>query len=129
MTLYKTPSTQERRSKRRFPIEQELRFKVLVRGARIVTAGTATSLNISSRGVWFNTPNLNPKLPVELSIDWPALLYESRPLQLIVFGSIIRSNDQGTAVSIDRYEFRTRSSRTLQIVPFIDKTDGTAKLA
>ena len=112
---------------KKLPIEQELRFKVLVRGSRIVTAGTATSLNISSRGVWFNVPNLNPKLPVELSIDWPVLLDESSPLQLIVFGSIIRSNDEGTGVSIDRYEFRTR--RTLQIVPFIDKTDGTAKLA
>jgi hypothetical protein len=57
------------------------------------------------------------------------LLDESSPLQLIIFGSILRSNDQGTAVSIDRYEFRTRSSRTLQIVPFRDKTGGTAKLA
>src|SRR4051812_33212416 len=105
----------DRRRKQRFAIEQELRYKILVRGSRIVGTGTGTSLNISSSGIWFNTPNLPAKLPVEVSIDWPVLLDESRAMQLSIYGAVVRSNDQGTAVSIHRYEFRTRGSRSLQL--------------
>src|SRR5690349_11111774 len=106
----------DRRGKQRFQIAQELRYKLLVRGARIIAAGTATSLNISSSGLWFSTPNLPPRLPIEVSINWPAMLDQSRLMQLTLHGAVVRSNDEGTAVTIHRYEFRTRASRNLQLV-------------
>jgi hypothetical protein len=62
-----------------------------------------------------------------LSLDWPVLLHDSRPMLLVIYGSVVRSNDEGTAVSIERYEFRTRGTRSLQVVPFNSGT--SAKLA
>ena len=104
----------ERRIKRRFQIEQEVRYKMLY-GQRIAETGTGKTLNISSGGVWFSTENLlTAGMPVELSMNWPVLLNDSCPMKLMIYGCIIRSNDKGAAVAIERYEFRTQGSRTFQ---------------
>jgi hypothetical protein len=127
LTSQTTTLSPDRRSKCRFPIEHELRYKLLARGGRVVETGTGKSLNISSAGIWFNTPNLLRNVSIELSLDWPVLLHNARPMLLVIYGSVIRSNDEGTAATIERHEFRTRGSRTLQVVPF--NSSGTAKLA
>jgi len=104
----------ERRTKRRFQIEQEVRYKMLY-GQRIAETGTGKSLNISSGGVWFTTENiLTAGMPVELSMSWPVLLNDSCPMKLMIYGCVIRSNDRGAAVAIERYEFRTQGSRAFQ---------------
>jgi len=104
----------ERRAKRRFQIEQEVRYKILY-GQRVAQPGTGKSLNISSGGVWFTTESpLAVGMPVELSMNWPALLNDCCPMKLTIYGCVIRSNDQGAAVAIDRYEFRTQGLRTFQ---------------
>jgi hypothetical protein len=98
----------ERRTKRRFQIEQEVRYKMLY-GQRIAETGTGKSLNISSSGVWFTTENmLTIGMPVELSMNWPVLLNDSCPMKLMIYGCIVRSNEKGAAVAIERYEFRTQ---------------------
>jgi len=103
----------ERRTKRRFHIDQEVRYKMLY-GQRIAETGVGRTMNISSGGVWFSTENmLTSGMPVELSMSWPVLLNDSCPMKLMIYGCVVRSNEKGAAVAIERYEFRTQG-RSLQ---------------
>jgi hypothetical protein len=107
-------SERERRIKRRFHIEQEVKYKMLY-GQRIAETGAGKTVNISSGGVWFTTENtLTPGMPVELSMNWPVLLNDSCPMKLMIYGCVIRTNDRGAAVAIERYEFRTQGTRNFQ---------------
>ena len=106
----------ERRTKRRFQIEQDVRYKMLY-GQRIAETGSGKTRNISSGGVWFSTESmLTTGMPVELSMNWPVLLNDSCPMKLMIYGCVIRSNDKGAAVAIERYEFRTQGTRQFQPV-------------
>lgn len=103
-----TTNERERRSKKRFVIEQEVRYKMLY-GQRIAETGTGKTMNISSSGVWFTTENmLTTGMPVEISMNWPVLLNETCPMKLMIYGCVVRSNEKGAAVAIERYEFRTQ---------------------
>src|SRR5260370_22149125 len=107
-------SDRERRIKRGLRIDQEVRYKMLY-GQRSAETGVGRTLNISSGGVWFSTENmLTSGMPVELSMNWPVLLNDSCPMKLMIYGCVIRSNEKGAAVAIERYEFRTQGSRTFQ---------------
>jgi hypothetical protein len=67
-------------------------------------------LNISSTGAFFvaDDPDVFPiDAPIELMIRWPFLLDGVRALNLVVVGSVVRSDAQHAAVRIVRYEFRT----------------------
>ena len=104
----------ERRAKRRFHIEQEVRYKMLY-GQRLAETGSGRTINISSAGVWFTTETmLTPGMPVELSMNWPVLLNDSCAMKLMIYGCVIRSSERGAVVAIERYEFRTQGSRTFQ---------------
>jgi hypothetical protein len=104
----------ERRTKRRFQIDQEVRYKMLY-GQRIAETGVGRTMNISSGGVWFSTESmLTSGMPVELSMNWPVLLNDSCPMKLMIYGCVVRSNEKGAAVAIERYEFRTQGSRAFQ---------------
>ena len=107
-------SDRERRTKRRFQIDQEVKYKMLY-GQRIAETGVGRTLNISSGGVWFSTESmLTSGMPVELSMNWPVLLNDSCPMKLMIYGCVVRSNERGAAVAIERYEFRTQGSRSFQ---------------
>ncbi len=98
---------EERRSKYRFAIERELRFKVIERG-NVVATGTGQTIDISSGGVAFQPVEpVTAGSLIELSISWPVLLDESCLMRLIVVGRVLRSGRR-CAASIDRYEFRTQ---------------------
>jgi hypothetical protein len=104
----------ERRSKQRFLIDQEIRYKMLY-GQRIAETGVGRTLNISSSGVWFTTETmLTSGMPVELSMTWPVLLNDVCPMKLMIYGCIVRSTDRGAAVAIERYEFRTQGAKSFQ---------------
>ena len=104
----------ERRVKRRFHIDQEVKYKMLY-GQRIAETGVGRTTNISSGGVWITTESmLTSGLPVELSMSWPVLLNDSCPMKLMIYGCVVRSNEKGAAVAIERYEFRTTGTRTFQ---------------
>ncbi len=107
----------ERRAKRRFPVVQDVRYKMLY-GQRIAETGSGRTTNISSSGIWFTTESmLTPGMPVELSVNWPVLLNDTCPMKLMIYGCVIRSNDRSAAVAIERYEFRTQGSRSFQQQP------------
>ena len=97
----------ERRSKRRFVMEREIRYRVLDQD-KIIAAGFGKTSNLSSSGVAFSTDRDLPSGAfIELSIAWPALLENRCPLQLIGFGRVLRSAQGRIATTIEQYEFRT----------------------
>src|ERR1700749_4841238 len=99
----------ERRNKMRFPMNREVRFKLL-EGDRIVSAGLGTTSNLSSSGVAFDSETDLPDGSfIELSISWPALLNDICPMRLIVFGRVIRGAEDTKVCSVEKWEFRTQS--------------------
>ena len=97
----------ERRGTSRFPLREEVKYKLL--HGKVVTVGTGKTLNIGSGGVLFTTEHRLPMgRMVELSVNWPARLDGICALKFVATGHIIRSEDDRAAVRIERYEFRTR---------------------
>jgi len=107
MAIEKVDVPVERRAKKRFVMEREIRYRVLEQD-KIVAVGSGKTLNLSSNGVAFVTQNDLPLGAfIELSIAWPALLENRCPLQLIGFGRVLRSAGGIVASTIEQYEFRT----------------------
>jgi hypothetical protein len=107
----------ERRKKARFPINRELRYKVL-EGNTIVEFGVGTTLDMGSGGMAFVTAHQLPLGSfIELSISWPVLLEDSCPMRLIVFGRVVRSAGRQTACTVDKYEYRTQARVVRPIAP------------
>ena len=102
-----------RRTKYRFAMERDVRYKVAEDGV-VVAAGSGQTIDMCSGGVAFVTERpLTPGGLVELSISLPVLLDESCPMRFVVFGRILRCNGRKTVCTIDKHEFRT-SARTFQ---------------
>jgi hypothetical protein len=45
---------------------------------------------------------------VQVSLEWPARLENQVPLKLVAEGRVVRNANGQTAMTIDKYEFRTR---------------------
>jgi hypothetical protein len=102
-------TTTERRRSIRFPIECELRYKVLNTRGNVVS-GCGKTVNISSSGVlFFSEHDLAAGTRLELSIGWPVLLNEKCSLNLVIQGRVIRRMTNQTAVQTQHYEFRTHA--------------------
>jgi len=109
MTIEKIEKENDRRTKFRFPIRRELRYKLLAGGV-IIGSGTGFTDNVGSGGVAFSLDHeLDAGTFVELSISWPALLDDTCPMRLIVFGRVLRSAGNQSVCTIDKYEFRTQA--------------------
>jgi len=99
-----------RRARRRFPIQQEVRYQC-VKGSRISLVGVGKTLEISSREVRFTTQQpLKRGQKMQLAMDWPAMLDNTCRMKLEIFGWIVQSEPAEAAVKIERYEFRTRGA-------------------
>jgi hypothetical protein len=101
-----------RRSDRRYPVDLGISCRALSRhtdrtvGRRVVLGRIR---DISSGGVRFTSSELlAPGTKVELSIDWPVLLDGACRLQLKGRGRVLRSDEHGIAIKIERHEFCTR---------------------
>lgn len=103
-------TTNERRAADRFPIEREVRYRVLSKKSGD-DAGTGKTVNISSTGVLFTTDKLLiPGRRLEVSINWPAQLNNKCALKLVAKGRIVRFEQGRAAMEIQQYEFRTSGS-------------------
>jgi c-di-GMP-binding flagellar brake protein YcgR len=101
----------ERRGADRFPIEREIRYRVLSKRTAH-EEGTGKTINISSNGVLFTTDQiLLPGKRLELSISWPATLDNKCHLKLVARGRVARLEQGRAAVEIQQYEFRTIGSK------------------
>jgi hypothetical protein len=102
----------ERRSSTRFPLTLEVRYVVLGRCVPDET-GSGRTIDLSSSGLSLKADR---PLPIgqrlDVSIDWPVLLGGGVQLQLIMSGTVVRTNGSLTALQIERHEFRTRRGVT-----------------
>lgn len=104
----------DRRTSDRFPIEREVRYKVLSKRSND-EAGVGKTVNMSSSGVLFTSEHhLLPGKRVEVAISWPAQLNNKTALKLVARGRVVRSADGQAALEIQQYEFRTQGSASLQ---------------
>jgi hypothetical protein len=95
---------------RRFPINAPVKYQIKGGAGDQVETGSGQTVNVSSRGVLFESNNpLKPGTQVELTIAWPLLLGTSTGLTLWLAGKVIRVEQNRSAVAIVRYEFRTRA--------------------
>ena len=100
----------DRRAADRFPIEREVRYKILNRKSAD-EMGMGKTINMSSNGVLFSTEQyLLPGKRLELSISWPAQLDAKVSLKLVARGRVVRSDDKRAAIEIHQYEFRTQAA-------------------
>jgi hypothetical protein len=103
----------ERRGTGRFPVREDVRYRI-VQSRTAIVSGVGATLNIGSGGILFTTEE---KLPVgsmvELSVNWPARLDGICPLQFVATGRVVRSDALRAAVRIERYEFKTRSMNSV----------------
>jgi hypothetical protein len=97
----------ERRQDRRYPLQLELKWK-LIRRRRVLDTGTGRTIDISSGGILFDAGRHLPEgLNVELSVAWPVLLHNVAPMQLVATGKIARSGSRHVAILTTQHEFRT----------------------
>jgi hypothetical protein len=76
-------------------------------GGAVIGSGTGKTGNISSGGVLFRTEDQLAAGPaVELSIRWPTVSESAPFVELRMFGRIVRSDANGTAVEMRRYHFQ-----------------------
>jgi hypothetical protein len=100
----------DRRHSDRFPIEREVRYRVLNKRSG-EEVGDGKTINISSSGVLFTVEHmLLPGRRMELAISWPAQLNNKTALKLVARGRVVRFEGGRAAIEIQQYEFRTQSS-------------------
>ena len=108
-----TAISDDRRSRRRYPMELPMQYKVM-RDRLVSGSGTGKVLNMSSKGIAFeSSQTLEPGAFVELSVKWPVLLNRCCPLKLVASGRVVRSDAHAAVVNMERYEFRTMGSGQL----------------
>ena len=98
----------DRRGTIRFPVREELKYKILQPRAAAIS-GAGQTLNFGSGGLLFTT---DQKLPigrqVEISVNWPARIDGTCPLKFVAIGRVVRADFKQAAVRFERYEFKTR---------------------
>ena len=95
----------ERRSRLRFPVVREIRYKSLWKCSDL--QGRGETINISSSGALFTTEQeLSEGLKVEVTIPWPIQFNEMASLKLVAQGIIVRAEPATAAVRFERHEFR-----------------------
>jgi PilZ domain len=104
------PSAADRRKSKRWPIEREVRYKVV--GGQRGFYGSGKTINMSSGGVLFTIEYaLSNKQLIELAVSWPVKLNGAISLQLVALGRVVRAEETQAAITIERYEFKTCTSR------------------
>ena len=100
----------ERRSKIRYPVALNVRYRTLGRHHR--TSGLGRTVNLSSGGMLVAAEEkMTVGTRLEVNLEWPSLLDGLIPLQLVAVGKVIRSVESGFALSFIQYEFRTMSRK------------------
>jgi hypothetical protein len=105
----------ERRYKSRYPLELNVRYRILA--GETVRTGIGRTLNVSSGGLLIASEQqiVHDGSRLQVSLEWPLMLDETTPLQLIAVCRVIRCQPSGFAVRLERYQFRTRKTGTPRI--------------
>ncbi len=111
--MHLTTGNADRRGSSRFPIEQDIRYKVLSK-KNFDEAGIGKTINMSSSGILFSADHLLlPGRRLEISVNWPARLNNTCALKLVARGRVVRFDSGKAAIEIQNYEFRTQGSQSL----------------
>jgi len=103
-----TNKDSERRNNARFDCHLAVSYQTLEKPF-LSGQGSSETLNISSKGVLFRADEaLEPGQLLQVSVDWPARLENQIPLKLVAEGRIVRNIKGIAAMTIEKYEFRTR---------------------
>ncbi len=95
----------ERRKKLRFPLSLPVDYETSD------DRGKGNLTEISTGGLVFTSARALPLgSRIRLSIAWPCSLDGTVPLQMVVEGVILRSDQRGAAVKILAYDFRTKGT-------------------
>ncbi len=79
-----------------------------VPGRRGTEVGRGETVNMSSRGLLFNTGlDLRLGAQLQVSISWPAKLDSTRHLKLVAVGRVVRLEAGKAAIEFEKTEFRT----------------------
>jgi len=110
----------ERRSGCRYPLTLPVRYRIFGRD-RAQRSGFGTTIDVSSRGVLFETEGSIPASgSIELAMKWPFRLGNSCYLQLIMRGHVVRSDDRKIAVHSEFHEFRTAGRSSFDKLPTLE---------
>jgi c-di-GMP-binding flagellar brake protein YcgR len=103
----------ERRTSNRFPIAEDLSYRIYSTKNSVET-GSGKTINMSSGGILFTTEKpLAAGRRMEISVNWPAQLNNRCALKLVASGRVVRASDNQAAIQIEKYEFRTRATQSL----------------
>jgi hypothetical protein len=111
--------TIDRRADRRYPIALRLQYKLIAKGG-VQCLGSGRTINISSRGVLFESDDAMPTSgQIELVLNWPFALQGVCALKLIMRGRILRTQEKTVALKTVFREFRTAGRSALGEPPVI----------
>jgi hypothetical protein len=101
----------DRRADRRHAIALDLRFTYRRHGRTYLGAGRTAEL--SRGGVRFLAEDPVPDgAETDLHIHWPFLLQDVLPLELVMHGTILRTDERGTVLRARSYAFETCGRRS-----------------
>lgn len=95
---------------RRYLIKIGLCYKIF-HGSRLTERGIGETQEFSAGNVRFRSGRaLAQGVEMELALEWPLRIDGLWPLELVIWGSVLGSNEEGSTLKIVRYEFRARSN-------------------
>ncbi len=101
----------DRREHRRYDFPLGMRYAYRLEGVDF--GGTGRTVDLGRGGVRYQAEDAPPVgASIELTIEWPFLLHNICPLELKIWGKVLRNDGSGTAVIMHRYEFRTCGTRS-----------------
>jgi len=104
----------DRRTRKRFPIKEEVSYRILDHRLTTPQSGVGKTVDISSGGILFASGEpIHSGKRVQVAVNWPAMLDGGCPLQFVAFGRIVRSEEGRAAMHIEQYEFRTRRTKAV----------------
>ena len=104
----------ERRSKVRFPLELSVSYRTIGRGS--ARSGEGWVVNMNRGGVLVSAQHeVAVGTRIELSIEWPSLLYGRVPLRFVAVGEVVRCDASSFAATLARYQFRTAKRKVTSI--------------
>jgi hypothetical protein len=76
--------------------------------------GNGTTVDLSRTGVRFHCDGQVPPSgsALDLRIEWPIRVQGWCPVDLLISGRLVRTDEDGLMVAVDRYEFRTAKERS-----------------
>jgi DNA-binding NarL/FixJ family response regulator len=113
----------ERRTNARFDCHLAVSYQTMEKPF-LSGEGTSETLNISSKGMLFKADQaLEAGQLLQVSVDWPARLENQIPLKLVAEGRVVRNLSGVAAMTIEKYEFRTRRAKP----PVVNKPPAATK--